>query len=97
MAVIVDLDVMLAKPVQAQALASRIEFPVCPDFGVAVAGGPFGDIGVKAFAVLHDRREQQQVTALAQLAAQAAAQFIARLRFDRDLAIRAILRPQPRV
>ena len=27
------------------------------DFGVAVAGGPFGDVGVEALAVFHDGRQ----------------------------------------
>ncbi len=91
-----DLHVMLAKPIQAQALGGGIELPIRPDLGIAMAGGPFGHIRVEALAIPHHGRQQQQVTALAQFVPQPPPQFIARLRFDRHLAIRTELRPQPR-
>ena len=91
-----ESHVVLAEPVQAQALAGGVGFPVGPDLGVAVAGGPFAYVGVKAFAVLDYRRQQYQVAASAQFAPQAPAQFIARLGFDGHLAFGAELRAQSR-
>ena len=88
-----NLHVMLAKTVEPQRFAGGIDFAIGADFRVAVLGRPFGDVGVKAFAILHDRREQQQVAALLSTRlADVAAEFVARLGFDRQLAIGAILR-----
>src|ERR1035437_9577552 len=87
---------MLPKPVQTQTLARGMELSIRPDLRIAVAGGPFGHICMKALAIPYHGRQQQQVAALAQLVPQSPAQFIACLRFDRDLAIRTELRSQPR-
>ena len=91
-----DFHIVLAKAIQPQPLAGGIEFPVGPDLGVAVAGGPFADVRVKALAIPHHGRQQQQVAAPAQFALQPPAQFIPRLGFDGHLAVRAELRAQPR-
>src|SRR5262249_25306363 len=64
--------------------------------GVTMPRRPFGDVGVKALAVLHHGREEKQVAAALQLALQSPSKFIAGLGLDRELAIRTELRSQPR-
>ena len=46
-----DFDIMLAKAVQPQVFAGAQSFPSALTSRVAVTGGPFGDIRVKAFAM----------------------------------------------
>src|SRR5436190_6405384 len=87
-----DLDVMLAEAVGPERLVRAINFSIGANFGVAVLGGPFGDIGMKAFAIADHGCEQQEIAASFQLSLQAAGELVARLRFHRQLAVRAILR-----
>ena len=86
---------MLAEAVEAQALTGWIDFPIGPDFGIPMIGSPFGDIGVEAFAISHDRRQKPEVAAFAPFGFKPAGDFVARLRFDGDLAIGTKLRPEP--
>ena len=77
-----DFDIVLAETVETKMFAGLVDFFVRAQLGVAVFGGPFGDVRVKAFAIANDRRKQKEVAALFQLLFEPAAQFIARLRFD---------------
>ena len=49
------------------------------DFGIAVPCGPFGHVGVEAFAVLHHRGKQDEVAALAQFHLEPRGKYIVRI------------------
>ena len=51
---------------------------------------------MEAFSSLYHGREQQQIAATLPLGLQTASHFITSLRFDRDLTVRAMLRPESR-
>ncbi len=90
-----NLHVVLAETVEPQPGARFVEFAVRPHPLVAVKRGPFGDVGVKAFAVAHHRGQQRQGAAARRLGAELARQFIPRLGFDGKLAIRTELGAEP--
>ena len=58
-------------------------------------GSPNADICVKTFAILDNRRQQKQIAPLFHVLSQTAANLVSRLRLDRALALRAILRAEP--
>src|SRR5262245_46935070 len=60
-----------------------------------MTGGPFCDIGMKALAVLHYWREESQFAAAPSFPFQLAAQFIAGLGLDGQIAVGTILGPEP--
>ena len=92
-----DLDIVLLKAIQPEWLVGRIDLSVGANFGVAVARRPFGNVGVKAFSVLHHRaRATADRPVACSFAYQLAAQFIPCLRLAPALAIGTILRPEPR-
>ena len=90
-----DFHVVLAEAFQAERRGGGIDFPVGPDLGEAVLGGPMGDLGVKALAIFHHGGEQEQIAAPAQFRFEPGGDLVARLRLDGRLAARAILRAQP--
>src|SRR6202041_4030192 len=47
-----DFHIVFSEAIQAQFLGGCENFAVGAHFGVAVLGGPFGDFGVEAFAIL---------------------------------------------
>ena len=55
---------------------------------------PIGDLRVETFSSLDDGREQQQIAAPPPFGLKTAAHFITSLRFNRELAVRAMLRPE---
>src|ERR1043166_3228239 len=67
-----------------------MDFTISADFFVAVAAGPGGDVGVKAFAVAHHGCEEEKIAALFGFPPQAGGQPVASLRFDGELAVGAI-------
>src|SRR5438552_15194108 len=91
-----NLDVMLAKAIQTQPFGAGIYFSVSAHLLVTMRCCPFRDVGMKALAIFYHRREQPQLTALARLGLEPPTKLVARLRFYGQVAIRAILRPQPR-
>ncbi len=86
-----DLHVVLPETVESQALAGGVEAPVGPHLFVTVSGGPFGDVGMKTLTVLDDRCEKQQIAAGPDFGLESAAELIAGLGFDGDLAFGAEL------
>src|SRR5579871_711141 len=90
-----NLHVMFAKAVEAKLFGGGEDFAVGTDFRVAVFGGPFSDIRVKALAIFDHGCEQEQVAALFHLQLEARAELVAGLGFDGQLAIGAILRAKP--
>src|SRR3989442_10037736 len=91
-----DFHIVFAETIQPQALARRMDFPVCADLGVTVPASPVPQVCVKAFPVLDHRREQQKLSPSSDFALQSAAQFITGLGFDGNIAVRTKLRSQSR-
>ena len=54
-----DFDVVLAKTIQSKWFAGGKDFSVGANFRVAVFRRPLRHVGMKPFAVLHHRSEQQ--------------------------------------
>src|SRR5688572_25779706 len=86
-----NLDVVLAKAVESERLAGRVNLTIRPDFFMSMLRRPLHHVSMKAFAIANDRRQEQQVTASLNLPLQVAAQFVACLCFYGEVAIRAIL------
>ena len=87
---------MFLETIQAKRFARVVNLSVGADFFVAMFGSPLGDIGVKTFSVSNDGRKQKQIAALLEFGLQMLGQFIARLGFDWQLAVRTILRAESR-
>src|SRR5262245_48393656 len=90
-----DLYVVFAKTVQAQACVGGVNFSISLHLAVTVGGCPFCHVGMEALAIFDYRSEQAQISAFAHLTFQTPAQFIPRLGFHRNLAVRTVLRSQP--
>ena len=90
------LDIVLAKAIQSEGAVRRINLSVGANLGITVLCRPFGDIRMKPFPVPYNWCEQQKIAAPLQFGLQPASKLIPRLRLHRELAIRTILRPQPR-
>jgi len=90
-----DFHVVLAEAIQPEPRAGRKDLAVGPDFGMAVPGGPFRNVGMETLAILYDRSQQDEVAALLEFHLEAPAQFVTRLGFDRCLAVGAIGPAQP--
>jgi len=82
-----DLDVVFAEAVEAETLAGAVDFSIGAHLGVAVFGGPFGDVGMEAFAIADDGREEKEVAALFHFGLEPPAELIAGLGLDGQLAI----------
>ena len=91
-----DFDIVFAETVQAQALARGVELAIRAHLGIAMSGGPFPDVGVKALAILYHRSQQSEFAPLAKFGSQAPAKLVAGLGYDGDLAIGAVLCSQAR-
>ncbi len=89
-----NLHIMFAKAIQAKGLAGVMNFPVGPDFSIAMFGGPLRNVGMKSFSVLHNWREQQQIAASLEFGIKMPGQFVAGLCFDWQMAIRTRLRSE---
>src|SRR4051812_29184393 len=87
---------MFAEAIQAERLGGRIDFFISADFFLNALGGPLSDVNVKNFAIANDRREQEQIAALLEFAAQAPAKLVACLRLNRKLTVGAVLRAETR-
>jgi len=82
---------VFAEAVEAEAFAGAVDFSIGADLGVAVLGGPFGDIGVEALAIANDGREEKEIAAFFHFGLEAPAELVAGLGFDGQLAIGAVL------
>src|SRR5437016_13766241 len=52
-----DFDVMFAETIETHRLGRRINFSIRADLGIAMLGGPGGDVGMKSFSIADDRSE----------------------------------------
>src|SRR5260221_14323933 len=82
-----DFDVVFAEAVEAEAFAGAVDFSIGADLGVTVFGGPFGDVGVEAFAIADDGRKEEEIAALFHFGLEAPAELVAGLGLDGQLAI----------
>src|SRR5688572_18146954 len=87
---------MLSEPIEAERLVRRINLPIRTNLRVTMFRRPKRYVRVKAFAIAHNRCEQQQIATAFRFRPQTCTQLIACLRFDGELAVRAVLRSEPR-
>ncbi len=88
-----QLDRVLLEAIDAREGPHRHQLAVDAQVPVALARGPLRQIGVEAFAIQHQGREQRDFPA-AVFAHQARGDQLLALRLDRNLAFRAVLRAQ---
>src|SRR5690606_12847680 len=79
--------------VEARERSHRQQLSVHAKLRIALARGPFCEIGVQALAV-HDERREEHYRLAAILAHQPRGDRLRALRLDRDVAVRAMLRAE---
>ena len=87
---------MLAEAIQPERFVRCPDFSISANFGVTMLSGPFGNVGVEAFAILDDRGQHLQWAALLYLRLQSPGKLVAGLRFDGNLALRTVLGAETR-